>query len=123
LGYGPSVDAGLMDQCAVGNGIIKRKHVLQMGSGSSKPADKHQVSTGGQVTQDEPGGVVAPAAQTQQILVQALRQIEFAAGRVKARLPIGDVKERRGGTELLPQLSGATISMARFRRSQGLCQP
>ena|SRR6516165_12120922 len=111
-----------MDQCAVVNGIIKRKHVLQMGPGSTKPADKHEVSTGRQVTQNEPGGVVALAAQTQQILVQALRQIEFAAGRVKARLPIGDVKKRRRGTELLPQLSRASISMARFRRGQAFDQ-
>ena len=74
------------------------------------------------MTQNEPSGVVAQAAQMQQILVQALRQIEFAAGRVKARLPIGDVKEGGGGTELLPQLSGAPISMACFRRGQAFDQ-
>ena len=34
------------------------------------------------MTQNEPGGIVALAAQAQQILVQALRQIEFAAEHV-----------------------------------------
>ena len=34
------------------------------------------------MTQNEPGGIVALTAQTQQILVQALRQIQFAAERV-----------------------------------------
>ncbi len=36
------------------------------------------------MTQNEPGGIVALTAQTQQILVQALRQIEFAADQVIA---------------------------------------
>jgi len=31
------------------------------------------------VTQNKPGGIVALTAETQEILVQALRQIEFAA--------------------------------------------
>jgi len=31
------------------------------------------------VTQNEPGGIVALIAETQQILAQALRQIEFSA--------------------------------------------
>ena len=106
----------MMDQCAVVNGIIKRKHVLQMGPGSTKPADKHEVSTGRQVTQNEPGGVVALAAQTQQILVQALRQIEFAAGRVIARLAMGNSDELRGRTQLFPQLPSASKGIARFRR-------
>ena len=72
------------------------------------------------MTQNEPGGIVALTAQTQQILVQALRQIEFAAEHVIARLPIGNLKELRGGTQLLPQLSCAGIGMARFRRRRGL---
>ena len=70
------------------------------------------------MTQNEPGGIVALTAQTQQILVQALRQIEFAADHVIARLPIGNLKELRGGTQLLPQLSCAGIGMARFRRRE-----
>ena len=53
-------------------GIIKRKPRFQMRSGCRELADIHQVSTGGQVTQNEPSGIVALAAQTQQILVQAL---------------------------------------------------
>jgi hypothetical protein len=68
-----------MDNRAVGDWIIKRKHLLQMRPGRSKPANPHQVSTGGVVTQNEPGGIVALPAQTQQILGEALRQIEFAA--------------------------------------------
>jgi hypothetical protein len=43
--------------------------------------------TGGEVTQNEPGGIVALTAQTQQILIQAQRQVEFAPERVIARLP------------------------------------
>ncbi len=68
------------------------------------------------MTQNEPGGIVALTAQTQQILVQALRQIEFAAVHVITGLPIGNVKELRGKIELLPQLSGAGVGLARFRR-------
>jgi hypothetical protein len=69
------------------------------------------------VAQNEPAGIVALAAQTQQILVQAQRQIEFAAERVVDRLPIWNLKELRGITQLLPQLSCAGIGLARFRRS------
>ena len=47
------------------------------------------------MTQNEPGSVVALTAQTQQVLVQAQRQIEFAAEHVIARLPIGNLKELR----------------------------
>jgi len=72
------------------------------------------------VTQNEPGGIVALTAQTQQILVQAQRQIELAAERVMERLPIVNVKELRGGTELLPELSRTGIGIARFRRSDSL---
>ena len=54
------------------------------------------------MTQNEPGGIVTPTAQTQQILGQALRQIKFAAERVIGRLPIWNLKELRGGTQLLP---------------------
>ena len=85
--------AGLMDKRAVGDRIIKREHVLKMRQGRSKLAGKQQVSTGGVVTQNEPSGVVALTAQAQQILVQAQRQIEFAAVGVIASLPVGNVKE------------------------------
>ena len=34
------------------------------------------------MTENEPGGIVALTAQTQQILVQALRQTQFAANQV-----------------------------------------
>ena len=54
------------------------------------------------MTQNEPGGIVALTAQTQQIVIQAQRQIEFAAVRVIPRLPMGNLKKPRGGTELLP---------------------
>src|SRR5215469_4912576 len=73
------VNCGLLEKRAVGDPIIKCKHLFQVRAGWRKPADKPQVSTGGGVSQKEPGGIVALTAQTQQILVQALRQIEFAA--------------------------------------------
>src|ERR1700730_10222944 len=62
-------DAGVvrvvMAKRAGGIWIIKRNHLLEVRSGWGKPADKHQVSTGGQVAQNEPGGVIALTAQTQ----------------------------------------------------------
>jgi hypothetical protein len=51
------------------------------------------MSTGALMAQDKPGGIVALVAQAQQILVQAVRHIEFAAVSVIASLPIGNVKE------------------------------
>jgi hypothetical protein len=39
------------------------------------------------VAEDETGGIAAPSAPRQQILVHALRQIKSAAGHVVARLP------------------------------------
>jgi len=71
------------------------------------------------VTQNEPGGIVALTAETQQILVQALSQLQFTTGRVVARPPIGNPKELRGRTQLLPQLICAGIGLARFQ-SAGL---
>ena len=68
------------------------------------------------MTQNEPGGIVALIAKTQQILVQALRQVEFAANRMIEGLPIGNAKELRGRTLLLPQRSCAGVSLTRFRR-------
>ena len=70
------------------------------------------------MTQNESGGIDALTAETQQILTQAQRQIEFAAVHVVARLPIGNVKVLRGGTQLLPQFSCAGIGLARFRRGE-----
>src|SRR6202045_2424717 len=85
LGVAP----GLVDKRVVGNWIVKRKPRFQMRSGWSKPAGKHQGSAGGQMTQNEPGGIAALAAQTQQILVQTLRHVEFAAVYVIEKLPKG----------------------------------
>ena len=64
----------------------------------------------------EPAGIVALPAQTQQILVQAQRQIEFTAERVVDRLPIWNLKELRGIAQLPPQLACAGIGSARFLR-------
>src|ERR1700730_6867170 len=99
--------SGLMDKRAVGDRIIKRKPRFQMQSGRREIAGKHQGSTGGGVTQNEPGGIVALPAQTPRMLAQAPAQLDFAALQVIARLPIGNLKELRGGTQLLPQLSCA----------------
>ena len=76
--------------------------------------------TGGEVTENEPGGIVALTAQTQQILVHALREIEFAAERMKVRLPVGNLKELWGRTQLFPQLPCAGIGLTRFRRGEAL---
>src|SRR5437762_959978 len=89
------VVTGLIDEGAVGVRIIKRKHLFQMRPGRDKSAGKHQVSTGGIVTQNESGGIVALTAQTQQIRVQPQRQIEFPADHVVPRLPIRYPKELR----------------------------
>src|SRR5438270_2157098 len=105
-----------MAKRVVGDRIIKRQRLFQMRPGRPKPAANEEGATGGEVTQDEPGGIVALTAQTQQILVQALCQIQFSAERVIARLPVGNLKELRGRTQLLPQLSRAGIGMASFRR-------
>jgi hypothetical protein len=87
------VDSSLMDKQAVGGWIITSKRLFEMRSGRSQPASKHQSSAGGEVTQNEPAGIVAPKAQTRKILVQAQRQIEFAVVRVIKRLPEGNMKE------------------------------
>ena len=73
----------MMDKRVVRDRIVKRKHLFQMRLGRSEPAGKKQRSAGGQVTQNEPGGIVALTAHPQQILVQAKRQIEFAAVHMK----------------------------------------
>jgi len=68
------------------------------------------------MAQDEAVRVIPLTAQTQQVLVQALRQIEFAAVRVIARLSIGNLNELRGRPQLFPQLVRAGVSTARFGR-------
>jgi hypothetical protein len=91
-----------------------------MRSRCSKPARKHKVPTGGQVTQDEPPGIGALAAETQQVLIQAQRHVDFAAIHVVARLPIGNVKELRRRTQLLPQVSGAGVGTTSVPRGVAL---
>ena len=68
------------------------------------------------MTQEEPAGIMALTAHAQQVLVQAHGQTQFAAEQVIARLSIGDMQVFRGETGLLPQLSCAGESMARFWR-------
>src|SRR4051794_15812804 len=105
-----------MDKRAVGDRIVKRTHLFQLRSRERKSASKQQFSTQGEVTENEPSGIVALMAHTQQILVQAQRQIYLAADRVMTRLPKENVQELRGGPQLLPQLLRAGIGLARFRR-------
>src|SRR5262245_58838613 len=76
------MNSDVMDERALGNGIISRQRLFKMQSRLSKPAGKHQVYSRGQVTQNEAGRVVPLTAQTQQILVQALGQVQLAAVRV-----------------------------------------
>jgi hypothetical protein len=54
------------------------------------------------------------------MLIQPQRYIEFPADRVTARLPKGNVKALRRGTQLLPQLSCARIGALCFRRGEAL---
>ncbi len=77
----------------MGDWIIKRKHLFKMRSGWPELAAIHQVSTGGAVTQNEAGGIIALTAQTQQFFVQAQRHIGFAAVHLIARPQKGDLKE------------------------------
>ena len=75
--------------------------------------------------------LVEAAAQFQKALdqlallpdVQALRQVEFAAERVIVGLPIGNVQELGGGTQLLPQTiaGGSRSRMAMWRRGYHCC--
>src|SRR5215831_7339426 len=76
------VNPGLMDKRAVGDWIVERKDLFEMRSGRSELANKHQGSPGRRVTQNEPTGIIALTAQTQQILVEALSPVEFAAGQM-----------------------------------------
>jgi hypothetical protein len=99
----------------VGYRIIELKHVFEMRLGRSEPASQHQVSARRIVTENESGEVAALTAQAQQIFVQAQRQIEFAAVRMIASLPIRNVQELWGSPQLLPQLSRSRIGIARFQ--------
>ena len=84
----------------------------------SKRTGKRQGSSGAYMTQKQPGGVTALTVQPQQILVHALRQVEFAAVDVMKGLPIGNLNELRGIAELFPQHSRAGVGVARFRRGE-----
>jgi adenine C2-methylase RlmN of 23S rRNA A2503 and tRNA A37 len=68
------------------------------------------------VTQNKPTGIIALVTQTQQILLQVQRQIQFAAVRMMSRLSPEKVNEFRGGTQLLPQPQRKGVDTARFRR-------
>jgi len=61
--------ASVMAKQAVGDRIIEHKSLFQVRSGRREPADKEQVSTRGEVTQNESGGIVALAARTEQIFI------------------------------------------------------
>jgi len=91
-----------MSKRVVRHRIIERQRLFQMRSGRSKLARQQQIPTGGIVSQNEPGRIVTLTAQTQQILVQAQRQIELTTVHVIARLPKGDLKVIRRGPQLLP---------------------
>jgi hypothetical protein len=55
------------------------------------------------------------AAQIYQILGRALRQIEFSTVQVIPRLPVGNLMELYGKSQLLPQLARSGIGMTRLR--------
>jgi hypothetical protein len=112
------VNRSVLDKRVVKGRIVKHKHLFQIRSGWSKPAGKHQRSPGGEVTQDQSRGVVALAAQTQQVLGQRPGQIEFAAVHMVEGLPKGDVNQFRERTQLLPQFACAGIGLARLRRRE-----
>ena len=118
LGCQLRVDSALTHERVMGVRIVKREHRFEVRSGRGKAADPHQVSTGGVVTHYAPGGIVPPTAQAQQILIQAQRHIQFAAMRVIAGLPAGNLDELDRGTELFPQLPRASVGLARLRRGR-----
>ena len=92
------VKSDLIDKRAVGERITNSEQVFEMRSGWVEPASVHQGSTGRQVTQNEPDGIIALSTEMQQIFVQAQRQIEFATVRVIARQPERDLNKLRGRT-------------------------
>src|SRR6516225_12162630 len=113
----PRVDTGLSDERGIRAGIAKCEGLLQMQTGRGKPAGKHQIAPERLVRQNKPRSVVALSAQAQQIFVQTMRQIQFAADLVIERLRIGNPKELRRRTQLLPQLSCSAKRSSCFRRS------
>ena len=70
------------------------------------------------MTHYEPGGIVPSTAQMQQVLGERLRPVQFAAMRVIAGLPAGNLNELHGGTELFPQLPRVGVGLARLRRGR-----
>ena len=84
LRYHVQVGSGLICKRAVGDWIIKDENLFQERSGGRKSAANELVSTGGQVTQNEPRAMVTLSAQTQQVLGQPLCPVEFSASRVMA---------------------------------------
>ena len=82
--------------------LIKREPRFQMRSGRGKRSRGVKVSPEGDVAENEPGGIVALAAQAEQILVQAMRQLEFTAERMMAGLPKRYPKKVRRGPQPLP---------------------
>src|SRR5260370_20039791 len=89
----------LLDQREVPKRIMEPQGIRQMRPGCDKFAAKHQYSTRGGVTQDECGGIVVPAAQTQQILGKSLRTTEFATENVIIGLSMGDLQKLRRETD------------------------
>src|SRR4051812_40177432 len=89
-----------------------------MRSGRRQRAGKHQGPAGGIMSQNEPSGIAALTAETQQILVHAQRQIELAADRVINRLSTRDVEEFRWRTQPLPKVSCPGIGVAGLRRGK-----
>ena len=96
--------------------MIMDKHLFQVRSGGRKPAANELVSTGGQMTQNEPAGIVALYTQSQQLLAQPVCPVEVSASRMMARLPVGDLKKLRWGPQPRPQLSCSGEDLPGFRR-------
>src|SRR5215831_603479 len=97
LGCQLRVDSGLTHEQVMGVWIVKCEHRFEVRSGRGKAPDPHQVSTRRVVTHYEPGGVVPSTAQVQQVLGERLCPIQFAAMRVIAGLPAGNLNKLRGG--------------------------
>ena len=112
------MDSGLTHERAMGVRIIKREHRFEVRSGRRKPADLHQVSTGGVVTHNEPGGIVASTAQMQQVLGHRLRPIQLAAMRVIAGLPAGTPEGTPRGNRAAPTTPARGRGPARLRRGR-----
>src|SRR5215831_11456695 len=117
LGNHVQVGSSLIREGAVGDWIIKEDYLFQVRSSGRKLAANELVATGSQVSQNEPGGIAALLAQTQQVLGQQLCSVEFSSRREVARLPIRNLQEFGWGTQLLPQFLGTGKDLAGFRRA------